>query len=148
MNDNQDIKDLDINEIFNEVLNIYPLKPNSYPLEFDVNSLKELFEFLLQFTTMLSKHFFSNDSGIVDLSKLSQNDFAKINSYMMCIGFICNFQALTANNYNLNYAYINRYDKINITSQTKLKDLIFGLKCEQKLYIISFDFLPTSLNDV
>ncbi len=143
-NNNQDIKDLDINEIFNEVLNIYPPKPNSYPLEFEVNSLNELFEFLLQFTTMLSKHFFGNDGGTVDLSKLSQNDFAKINSYMQCIGFSCNFQALMANSYNLNHAYTNRYDKVNITSQTKLKDLLFGLKCEQTLYIISFDFLPTS----
>ncbi len=61
-----------------------------------------------------------------------------------CIGFICIFNTLPANNYNLNHAYTNRYDKITITSQTKLKELLFGLKCEQILYVISFDFLPTS----
>lgn len=139
MSNNQDIKDLDINEIFNEVLNIYPPTPNSYPLEFEVNSLKELFEFLLQFTTMLCKHFYGNDSGNVDLSKLSQKDFEKVNCYMMCIGFSCNFQSLPANSYNLNYTFTNRYDKINITSETKLKDLLFGLECEQTLFIISFE---------
>ncbi len=77
-NNNQYIKNLDINEIFYDVLNIYPPKANSYPLEFDINSIKELFEFLLEFTTMLSKHFFGNNTGNVDLSKLSQNDFAKM----------------------------------------------------------------------
>lgn len=144
MNNNQNIKDLDINEIFNEVLNIYPLKPHSYPLEFDIDSLKELFEFLLQFTTMLCKHFYGDYDGIVDLSKLSVNDLQKINSYLMCIGFTTNFTRLSANSYNLNYASSHRYDKITITHETKLKDLFFGLKCQQILNIISFDYVPYS----
>lgn len=135
------VKDLDIDEIFYDVLNIYPPIPNSYPLEFELNSLKELFEFLLQFTTMLCKHFYGNDNGNVDLSTLSPDDFAKINSYIMCIGFTCNFQGLPANSYNLNHAHINRYDRIAITNQTTLKDLLFGLKCNQSLYVISFDFV-------
>jgi hypothetical protein len=139
MSSNQNIKDLDINEIFNEVLNIYPPTPNSYPLEFELNSLKELFEFLLQFTTMLCKHFYGNDSGNVDLSKLSQKDLEKVNSYIMCVGFSCTFQSLTANSYNLNHTFKNRYDKINITPATKLTDLLFGLKCDQTLFVISFD---------
>jgi hypothetical protein len=139
---NQEIKDLDIDEIFNEVINIANLTPNSYPLEFEMNSLKELFEFLLQFTTMLCKHFYGNENNQVDLSKLSQNDFMKINDYMMCIGFSCNFKAQPANSRNLNYASLHRYDRVAITTQTKLKDLIFGLKCNATLYIISFDIVP------
>ena len=139
---NQDVKDLDIDEIFNEVINIAQPKPNVYPLEFEINSLKELFEFLLQFTTMLCKHFYSDSENKVDLSKLSKNDFIKINDYMMCIGFSCNFKAQPANSRNLNYASTHRYDRVTITPQTNLKDLIFGLKCNSTLYIISFDIIP------
>ena len=132
------IKDLDINEIFNEVLNIYPPTPNSYPLEFEVNSLKELFEFLLQFTTMLCKHFYSNENGQVNLSLLSPTDFHSIDKYMQVIGFTCGFQALPANADNINWAYSTRYDRIQITQQTKLEDLHLALKCEDMLYVISF----------
>ena len=138
------IKDLDIDEIFNDVINIYPVKPHSYPLEFEINSIKELFEFLLQFTTMLCKHFYGNASGTVNLSTLSTTDLQKINSYLMCIGFTTTFLSLPANSYNLNHAYTNRYDKITITPDTKLKDLMFGLKCEQVLNVISFDYATFS----
>jgi hypothetical protein len=139
---NQEIKDLDIDEIFTEVINISNPTPNAYPLEFEINSLKELFEFLLQFTTMLCKHFYSDSEKKVDLSKLSPNDFIKINNYMTCIGFSCNFKAQSANSRNLNYASSHRYDRVAITTQTNLKDLIFGLKCNATLYIISFDIVP------
>jgi hypothetical protein len=136
---NLDIKDLDINEIFEEVISLHNPTPNSYPLEFEIDSLKELFEFLLQFVTMLCKYFYGNEIGQVDLSTLSQNDFIKIDNYMKCIGFSCNFQGLSANNYNINYVYDNKYDRVNITPQTKLKDLLFGIKCNTMLYVISFD---------
>lgn len=130
--------DLDIDEIFNNVLANYP---NKYLVEFDVNSLTQIFEFLLQFTTMLCKHFYSNSNGTVSLCNLSENELLNINNYLQCIGFSCNLQVLTANNYNINYAMQHRYDKINITPQTQLKELLFGLKCEQKLYVISFNYI-------
>ena len=37
-------KDLDIQEIFNEVTKSSPRDPNSYPLQFELPSFKELFE--------------------------------------------------------------------------------------------------------
>ena len=45
--------DLDIEEIFKEVTKSSPKEPNSYQLHFELSSLKEVFEFLLQFVTML-----------------------------------------------------------------------------------------------
>ena len=52
--DNIEIKDFNIDEIFNEVINIKP-QPllNFYPLEFDITLLKDLFDFLLEFITMI-----------------------------------------------------------------------------------------------
>ena len=141
MNDMQNIKHLNINDIFNEVVNLANPLPNSYPLEFDINSITEIFEFLLQFITMLCKYFYGDTRGVVDLTQLSKNDFLKINIYMLTLGFSSNFNIMNITNENLEYASKNRYDRIDINNNTKLKDLIFGLKCKNKLYIISFDLL-------
>ncbi len=143
MNDIQNIKHLNINDIFNEVVNLANPLPNSYPLEFDINSITEIFEFLLQFITMLCKYFYGDERGVVDLTQLSKNDFLKINIYMLTLGFSSNFNIMNITNENLEYASKNRYDRIDINNNTKLKDLIFGLKCKNKLYIISFDLLKT-----
>ena len=58
---NYEEKEVDINEIFNEVTKTTPQAPNTYPLQFELNSLKELFEFLLQFVTMLCKEFYADE---------------------------------------------------------------------------------------
>ena len=122
--------------------------PNSYPLEFDeLESLKELFEFLLQFITMLCKFFYGDENGNVDLTKFTKNDFLKINTYMLCIGFSSEFHSIPATTTNLDNANNNRYDRKCISVNPnilKLKDLMFGLKCKQNLYIISFDFISMS----
>ena len=57
-----------------EVITLSNPLPNSYPLEFDeLESLKELFEFLLQFITMLCKFFYGDENGNVDLTKFTKN---------------------------------------------------------------------------
>jgi hypothetical protein len=130
--------DITIDKIFNDIINQQNPQANSYPLEFELDSLKELFEFLLQLVTMLCKHFYSNENGQVNLSLLSPTDFHSIDKYMQVIGFTCGFQALPANADNINWAYSTRYDRIQITQQTKLEDLHLALKCENMLYVISF----------
>ena len=137
---NRQEKDLDINEIFNEVTSSsIPKEPNSYPLQFELDSLKELFEFLLQFVTMLCKEFYSDDNGQVNLGNMSPEQFITINKYMQSIGFNCDFKAVPAIAQNINNTYNNRYDRITITKNTKLSDLVFGILCGNVLYIISFD---------
>lgn len=137
---NRQEKDLDINEIFNEVTSSsIPKEPNSYPLQFELDSLKELFEFLLQFVTMLCKEFYSDDNGQVNLGNMSPEQFITINNYMQSIGFNCDFKAVPAIAQNVNNTYNNRYDRITITKNTKLSDLLFGILCGNVLYIISFD---------
>jgi len=137
---NRQEKDLDINEIFNEVTSSsIPKEPNSYPLQFELDSLKELFEFLLQFVTMLCKEFYSDDNGQVNLGNMTPEQFITVNKYMQSIGFNCDFKAVPAIAQNINNTYNNRYDRITITKNTKLSDLLFGILCSNVLYIISFD---------
>lgn len=130
--------DITIDEIFHNIINIPNPEPNSYPLGFELDTLKELFEFLLQLVTMLCKHFYSDENGQVNLSLLSPTNFQIIDKYMQAIGFTCAFQGLLANADNINWAYETRYDRIHITSQTKLEELHLGLKCSNILYVISF----------
>ena len=133
--------ELDINEIFNKVISSTygPSPPNTYPLQFELDSLKDLFEFLLEFVTMLCKAFYSNNNGQVNLGGMTPEQFNIINEYMQSIGFTCEFKAVPANSDNINYIYENRYDRITFTSETKLKDLLFSIKCVDILYIIKFD---------
>jgi hypothetical protein len=131
-------KELDLNQIFNEVIKLHKVEPNCYPLQFDLDNIRELYEFLLEFTTLLFKYFYGDENEKVNLSILSQQDFDKINKYINAIGFTGTFQILPANAHYLNYANDYRYDRINITLDTKLENLFLGLKCEQLLYIISF----------
>jgi hypothetical protein len=133
--------ELDIEEIFNEVTKYSPREPNTFPLQFEMSSLKEVFEFLLQFVTMLCKEFYSNDKGQVDLANMSPEQFMIINKYMQSIGYNCDFKAVPANSHNINNTYDNRYDRVKITSNTKLNDLLFGILCGTVLYIVSFDKL-------
>lgn len=130
--------DITIDEIFHDIVKQQNPQANSYSLGFELDSLKELFEFLLQLVTMLCKHFYSNDNGQVNLSLLSPVDFQTIDKYMQTIGFTCGFQALPANADNMNWAYSTRYDRIQITQHTHLEDLHLGLKCYDILYIINF----------
>ena len=136
---NYEEKEVDINEIFNEVIKTTPQLPNTYPLQFELQSLKELFEFLLQFVTMLCKEFYGNEKGVVNLATLTPEQFNVIDKYIQSIGFKCLFQPMTANADNINISYYNRYDRINITPTTKLNELTFGIKCDSILFVISFE---------
>lgn len=133
--------DLDIYEIFDMVTANNKPQPKSIELGFELDNLKELFEFLLQFVTMLCKHYHSDNNGHVDLTTLTPADFQSIDAYMQSIGFTCAFQAMPATSDNLNWANTTRYDRILISSATQLQDLHFGLKCGTTLYVISFNHL-------
>jgi len=127
-----------VEEIFNDIVNISNPQPNSYSLGFELDSLKELFEFLLQLVTLCCKYFYGDEQGRVNLDSLSPADFKIIDTYIQTIGFTCIFQVIPANSSNLNWAYATRYDRIHITLNTKLEDLHLGLKCNNTLYIIKF----------
>ena len=90
---------------------------------------------------MLCKHFYGDDQGKVNLGLLSPGQLFVIDKYMQSIGFKCVFQPMQANSDNINICYANRFDKITITPETKLNELMFGIKCDTLLYVIMFDTL-------
>ena len=136
---------MDIEELFEAILSKPAEPPKSIDLSF-VNEieLKDLFEFLLQFFTEISKTFFSNDDNIVELEQLSELDLKRINNYIQSIGFsttIDIFPTTALDIFDIARLQNGKYNKINITYQTKLKDLYFTLKCKETIYKISFDYI-------
>lgn len=138
--------DLDIDEIFQQVISIENPTPNSYLIGFELDSIKELFEFLMSFTTKLCKHFFGNENDTVDLSSLSSEEFQHIDMYLKVIGYTSTLYVAPANQYNLMWMYINRYDRITITPTTQLSELYMGIQSNDTLFIISFNSLLLSNN--
>ena len=132
-------KDVDILELFETVTKYSPGLPNSFPLNFELDSLKELFEFLLQFLTMICKEKYGNEKGQVNLAGMLPEEFDIVNKYMQSIGFTCNFNIVPAIAHNINNTYEKRYDRIIISQTTKLCDMLFGIKCDDILYVISFE---------
>lgn len=136
---------MDIEELFETLLSKPAEPPKSIDLSF-VNEieLKDLFEFLLQFFTEISKTFFSNENNTVDLEQLSELDLKRINNYIQSIGFtsiIDVFPTSVLDIFDIARLQNGKYNKIDIVHDTKLKDLYFTLKCNDKIYKISFDYI-------
>lgn len=95
---------------------------------------KSLFEILLTiFTEGMKKFYGKNIDGkiIVDLEKLSDEDFQKINMYMNSFGIKCNYTV------KLNNEIIEKKILIN---KNKLSDFIFTIKCKNYTFSINFDY--------
>ena len=114
-----------------------PLK--YYTLDFGITDKKELFELFLMIFTFSTKKFYGDMNGKVNLKNLSERDINKIKNYYNSFGV-----ELTTKIYNES-DYLNSdiipYKELPITSDTKLEDLVFSLKCEDVIYTISFSLL-------
>lgn len=90
---------------------------------------------------MLCKEFYGDNNGQVNLAQMTPEQFIMVDKYIQSIGFTCEFRAVPAIAQNINNTYDNRYDRVKLTSNTKFSDLLFGIKCGDVLYVISFDKL-------
>jgi hypothetical protein len=136
---------MDIEELFETLLSKPAEPPKSIDLSF-VNEieLKDLFEFLLQFFTEISKTFYSDEKGNVDLELLSEFDLKRINAYIQSIGFKCDvdiFPVSALDIFDVARLQNGKYNKITINSNTVLNELYFTLKCKDKIYKISFNYI-------
>ncbi len=134
--------EIDIDQLFQKVIrNNRPSPPNTFPTCLEEATLKELFEFLLEFMTMLCKYYYGDEHGKVNLDTMSLDDLNIINNFMKSIGFECLFEKKEPTFAN-RITYSNQqYNKININENTKLEDLMFSMQCGYHLYIIKFKYI-------
>lgn len=124
---------MDSLEIIRTIISKPPKPANSIQLEFsDIENnitSKELFELLLMMFTEAMKVLYG-ENGRVELSKISRNNFNRINEYFNSFGFTINYEILPENDTT----------KIDYVEKKELKDYYMRLKSNNLLYIISFDF--------
>lgn len=129
----------DVDLILDSLLQDAPKPPKSVNICFEGASIKEVFEFLLDLTTKIFKFLYGDDKGQVNLALLQLNHFQTVQAYIESIGFKIHFERLNASADILNFLYNNRYDRIPITSTTRLNELMFAIKCDNIVYKISYD---------
>ena len=131
--------EIDIDALFRKVISKNkPEPPKTFQVCLDEAELKELFEFLLDFMTMLCKYYYADDNGIVNLNQMSLDDFNLINNFMKSFGFECIFDKKEANYTNCIYYSQLQYNRVTIHEHSKLDDLLFSIKCDSNLFIVKF----------
>ena len=131
--------DADVDTILETLLQEAPKPPKSINISFEDSGIKDVFEFLLELTTNIFKFLYGDEKGVVNLALLQLHHFATVEAYIESIGFKVHFERLNASADILNFLYNNRYDRIPITSTTRLNELMFAIKCDNVVYKISFD---------
>jgi hypothetical protein len=118
-----------------------PGEPNSHKISFDTTNLSQLFESLLIIFTNGMKFLFGNQSGVVELDKLSTDNIELFQKYFNSMGFLFYFDVFDDSNENREKTQSMKYTNINLHSNSKLSDLFFPLLSKGNIYLINFNSL-------
>lgn len=137
-------KEIDFDELILTLFNNPPKPANTFGVSFinkDNNTnLKEIFENLLILFTEGMKILFGSQ-GKVNLELLSEDDIKLFNKYMESIGLKLIIDIRVEED-GIIYDYSRyKYTNLNITTRTKLNELKLPFLTQNRVYIISFDFL-------
>ena len=133
--------DIELDDLIYEIFTNDPKSINSINITFDNIELKELFERLLEIFTKGMKIKYGDEKGIVDLSKLNNEQLQIVNKYFNSFGVNLNF---SVNEPTIeNYAKFEKlkYKNIIFNNNTKLKDLNYPLIANNLIYCINFDLI-------
>mgnify|MGYP001231627225 CR=1 FL=1 len=133
--------EVELEEVIISIFTNPPGETNSYPISFDTNNLKQLFESLLIIFTNGMKILFGNQNGVVELGNLSENDIILVRDYFSSMGFIFYFDIYDDSNENRDKTQKMKYTNLNLNNNYRLKDLFFPLLSKEKIYLINFDYI-------
>ena len=133
--------EVELEEVIISIFTNPPGETNSYPISFDTNNLKQLFESLLIIFTNGMKILFGNQNGVVELGNLSENDIILVRDYFSSMGFIFYFDIYDDSNENRDKTQKMKYTNLNLNNNSRLKDLFFPLLSKEKIYLINFDYI-------
>ena len=132
---------MDLDELVQNIFSKKPQTLNSIQLELEDQDVKGLFEFFLMMFTNGSKLLYGNYKGHVDLSKWTIDELKVMKQYFASFGISLVVDIYNKiEQYNINFNNMN-YRNIIITEQTLLNTLKLPLMCNDKIYVISFEFI-------
>lgn len=127
-----------------------PPKPNSIKFQLELEdgspiNNDDLFSCLRDLLVFGFKKFYGDVNGIVDLSKLKQEDFEKLNKYFNAIGFRLNYQVNSGMNANV-VLFADIDDETHSSSNNQLyekpsnglSEQIMTINCKGKKYTFYF----------
>ena len=127
--------EVELEDLIYSIFSEQPGEPDSKPISFDTNNIKQLFESLLIIFTNGMKLLYGNSSGVVDLQNLSESDIDLIQKYYSSMGFKFYFDIYDDSNENRDKTQQMKYTNIPISNQTRLKELYFPLSFKKVKYI-------------
>lgn len=127
---NHETPEFDIIKLTKIIFSNPPKEPNSIHLDFTDFGLEELFQQLLMMFTEGMKMFYGDNNGKVDLTRLSENDFSKIQKYFQSFGFDVSYKIKP----------LNYFEPSSLNTKKELKDHCLRLRTQNCIYIVSFDY--------
>lgn len=144
-------------DIIDEIISTPPKAPNEISLDFtnDENdetnennnieppSIIDIYDFLLLFLSKLCRKLYlpdGNKTAKINLSLMTPDNILDINKYYNSIGYELILDILPMENDIIEEMQNGRFDKIQITPYTRLKELYYCISSNNKIYKISFDF--------
>ena len=133
--------DIELEDLIYKIFTNEPKPINSINITFDNIELKELFERLLEIFTKGMKIKYGDENGIVDLSKLKNEELIIVNKYFNSFGINLNFSINEPTLENYTKFEKLKYKNIVINNNTKLRDLHYPLISNNLIYCINFDLI-------
>lgn len=134
------MEEIDLLDIAEMLFKKNPDNCSPIRLQFDQCSLEELHNSLLQIFTSGMKHFYGDHNGVVNLKKLSNDDFNFINKFFNIIGFSVHFKIYPEDDYDLMITNNFTFDQF-----ISLDHYRFKLKSEKVIYVIYFSILNQNI---
>ena len=105
------------------------------------NTHLHIFEQLLMIYVSGLKHLWQDEEGIVDLTKLTEDNIKLMKQYFESINYIVNIDVFDLSTYQFRFPdYFKNQEKI--TNKTLLTDFFYETQgSDTNMYRISFDFL-------
>lgn len=135
-------EELEIDDLITKIFSESPKPSHSIQLSF-VNQMgvKDLFEFLLTFITSGSKILFGGNNGTVNIAKWTDIEYNILNRYCKSIGFEFILDRYSTEEEQLINFKTMSYKKKEITNYTKLETLKLPIKCQNDIFVFSFNLL-------
>tara|TARA_Y100000310_G_C20107943_1_gene545763 strand:- start:79 stop:504 length:426 start_codon:yes stop_codon:yes gene_type:complete len=136
--------EIDVNDLVENIISAPSKPPHSIQLQFeDITNVKELFDFCMFFFQRISVVKYAKPDGKIDLSSWSETHINIIKKYFNSVGLKINIIVTDINDPQLPIYESKRYNKINITPYTQLKEILFTMyhNTSNGVFVINFDNL-------